>query len=580
MRDQLDPQRSHLVHILYLYTQALESGDLELVARIMSQAEQDATLERMLLEINEVYQEADTSSISSGETEYIQDFLLPFIDQEAPVQLNGARMPLQQKPGGIPKQLHEQESEQGLMKDMLEATKPATSTEPQPLPGEGQRPAYRSTRKRRLAHFMQMFAAVLVTGLLLSGFLLLLSSRHPMPAGPSTAEAGKGASIVALISSNGTVYGLRARDGAILWHYATGIVDSSLGSDTSLAVLNNVVYFAVRGRVFALQANSGTPLWHQDVLPASTHVFGSTTYTFALDENVLFVRLANNGGDTSVLFALNAGTGSILWHYNMNVQYLMVASNGIVYVGSSDVNGDNQTLRALRSADGKELWSYNTGQRYITAPVTIVVAGDVLYLQGNIYDEPVTNNTRIFQSLTALDATTGKLLWSKQLHISPLSESQSNQGLLLSANNEVILYSGYQFCAYSSSDGSQLWCSHDFAQRPAHVNSNTIINANIPNFYALAGQALATINLAFGNKLHIKVETLSLKTGKTLWTRNLNFTTASGISVGMIGALIRGDAHVVYAVVGNDIYALNGGNGQELWHIASTIKGITGLAVG
>lgn len=435
-------------------------------------------------------------------------------------------------------------------------------------------------RRYRVAHFMQMLAAVLVVGLLLSGFLLLLSGRHPRPAGPSTGEADKTASIVAVNSSDGTVYGLRARDGAILWHSATGLVDHSLASDSSLSILNNVVYFVARGRVFALQASNGTLLWHQDVMPASTHVFGSTTSNFALDGNILLVRLANNGGDTSVLFALNASSGSLLWHYTMNIQYVMAASRGIVYVGSSDAHGDNQTLRALRSTDGKELWSYNTGHRYMTNPVTILAVGDVLYLQGNVYDEPVTNNTGIFQSLTALNATTGKVLWSKPLHIDPLSESLSNQGLLLWASNEVILYNGYQFCAYSSSDGSQLWCSHDFVQRPAHVNSNTIINANIPDFYTVAGQTLATIGISTGNNLHLKVETLSLETGKTLWTRDLNFTTAANIGVGVMGALIRGDAYAVYALVGNDVYALNSDNGHILWHRVSGINGIASLAVG
>ncbi len=192
----------------------------------------------------------------------------------------------------------------------------------------------------------------------------------------------------------------------------------------------------------------------------------------------------------------------------------------------------------------------------------------------------MTNNTGIFQSLTALNATTGKVLWSKPLHIDPLAESLSNQGLLLWANNEVILYNGYQFCAYSSSDGSQLWCSHDFAQRPSHVNSNTIINANIPDFYAVAGQTLAAIGISTGNHFHMKVETLSLETGKTLWTRNLNFTTAADIGVGVMGVLIRGDAHAVYALVGNDVYALNSDNGHILWHTVSGINGITGLAVG
>src|SRR5260370_6547308 len=485
----------------------------------------------------------------------------------------------EQKPVGRPEQPYEQEREQNVMTDRIDRTDTATSTEQQPLPDESQRAVYRSARKRWVDNCMQRRAALLVVGLLLRGFLLLLAGRHPRPGGLSTGEADKTASIVAVNSSDGTVYGLRARDGAILWHSATGLVDHSLASDSYLSGLNNVVYFVARGRVFALHGSNGTLLWHQDVLSATVHVFGSTTSNFALDGNILLVRLENNGGDTSVLFALNASSGSLLWHYTMNIQYVMVASRGIVYVGSSDVHGDNQALRALRSADGKELWSYNTGHRYMTDPITVLIVGDVLYLQGNVYDEPVTNNTGIFQSLTTLNATTGKVLWSKPLHIDPLSESLSNQGLLLWANNEVILYSGYQFCAYSSSDGSQLWCSHDFAQRPSHVNINTIINANIPDFYAVAGHALATIGISTGNHFHMKVETLSLKTGKTLWTRNLNFTTAAGIGVGVIAVLIRVDAHAVDAVVGNDVYALNSDNGHILWHTVSGINGITGLAV-
>ncbi|HEY6542028.1 MAG TPA: PQQ-binding-like beta-propeller repeat protein [Ktedonobacteraceae bacterium] len=580
MSNRLDPQESRLLHILYLYIQALDAGNLETVARIMSEAEYDDTLGHMLLEINEVYQEADASSISSSEIEYIQDFLLPLMEQEARTRLNGIHSLNIHKPEGMYEHPHELEEEQHRMKDTRETTGTAPTTEQYPLADEGNPPSHRPVRKRRLAHFVQMLAAILMTGLLLSGFLLLLSSRHPISGKPATGGTSNEASIVSVNSADGTVYGLRAQDGAILWHYATGIVDPTVATDSSLAVLNNVVYFAARGRIFALQASSGTLLWHQDVLPASTHIFGSNTYNFSLDSNVLLVRLANNGGETSVLFALNAGNGRILWHYEMNWQYLLAASHGIVYIGSSDVNGDTETLRALRSSDGKELWSYNTGQRYITAPRTILVAGDVLYLQGDVYDEPVTNNTQIFQSLTALDATTGKVIWSKPLHTNPISESSSGQGLLLLANNEVILYNGYHFCAYSSSNGSPVWCSHDFAKPPTHVSSNTIINANIPDFYALAGQALATIKDQIGNTLQVQVEALSLKTGKTAWIKDLKFTSASGIGVGTIGLLIRGDAHAAYAVAGSDIYALNSDNGQELWHITTSIKGITGLAVG
>ncbi len=167
-------------------------------------------------------------------------------------------------------------------------------------------------------------------------------------------------------------------------------------------------------------------LWHKNVLSATAHVFGSTTYNFALDGDVLLVRLANHGGDTSVLFALRASDGGILWHYNMNAHYVLTASHGIVYVGSRDVQGGNPTLRALPSEDGAVLWSYHNN----SDPITILVVNKVLYIQANVfYPEPTTHS----QSLTTLDAVTGEPIWSRAvIHKDPLAESPSDKGLLLS----------------------------------------------------------------------------------------------------------------------------------------------------
>src|SRR5258708_12876762 len=120
----------------------------------------------------------------------------------------------EQKPVGRHEQPYEQEREQNVMTDRIDRTDTATSTEQQPLPDESQRSVYRSARKRRVAHFMQMLAAVLVVGLLLSGFLLLLSGRHPRPGAPSTGEADKTPSIVDLTSSALTLFTIPATDGA------------------------------------------------------------------------------------------------------------------------------------------------------------------------------------------------------------------------------------------------------------------------------------------------------------------------------------------------------------------------------
>lgn len=570
MPDHLDQHRRYLVGILYSYAQALESGNLETIAGVMRQAEQNPILERMLLEMSEVYQAADSPFISPDELAHIQDFLTPLLEQEATLKVYGSGPKVEQKPVLPPWQQDTQERKQEIMKDSVHTVN--TKEQPQ-FQDESHGLAYHPVRKRRLSHFMQMLAAVLVVGVLLAGFLLLLGSRHPITSGPSTGPAASGSSVIALSSSDGTVFALRPRDGAVLWHYATGIDDPTLGSDSSLAVLNHVVYFVARGRVFAFGDGTGKMLWHQDVLPASAHVFGSTTYNFALDGDVLLVRLANNGGETSVLFALQATTGSILWHYEMNWHYLMTASHGIVYVGTTDATGGNPMLRALRIADGKELWSYRG--THPPLPITILVVDKVLYMQADVFEAPISNKAQIYQSLTALNALTGALIWSRPIQTVEL-EVSNDMGLMLSENGAPVLYNGYQFCAYRSSDGAQLWCSHDFA--PRQTNAAALIS----NFYTSADQTLATLRISSGkNSLFLKLEALNLRTGKTLWSRDLAISRASGgMSEGEIGALIRGDSSTVYAVAGDDTYAFTSSNGHVLWHTRSGAAGITGLAVG
>src|SRR5579862_861549 len=66
-------------HILTLehYIRAMEAGDIDALSAILSQAEQDPILERLLLEMNQVYLQEDqpTQSQSADEIVRMQDFL-------------------------------------------------------------------------------------------------------------------------------------------------------------------------------------------------------------------------------------------------------------------------------------------------------------------------------------------------------------------------------------------------------------------------------------------------------------------------------------------------------------------------
>lgn len=61
--------------LLYRYTNALERGDFDTVAVVLAAAEYDAALERMILEINEVYQQECEARLQASDDALIQQLL-------------------------------------------------------------------------------------------------------------------------------------------------------------------------------------------------------------------------------------------------------------------------------------------------------------------------------------------------------------------------------------------------------------------------------------------------------------------------------------------------------------------------
>jgi len=65
------------------------------------------------------------------------------------------------------------------------------------------------------------------------------------------------------------------------------------------------------------------------------------------------------GSDDGNVYALNAGTGTLLWKYatGNGVESSPTVANGVVYVGSAPYNG---SVYALNANTGAKLWSYAT----------------------------------------------------------------------------------------------------------------------------------------------------------------------------------------------------------------------------
>jgi hypothetical protein len=101
------------------------------------------------------------------------------------------------------------------------------------------------------------------------------------------------------------------------------------------------------------------------------------------------------------VFALDAGTGGLLWSYGYNEQNFTSAgysspavANGVVYIGTADGN-----VYAFNASTGAELWSFDDGilNSIISSPA---VANGVVYVGAG------------YGYLYALNASTGARLWS------------------------------------------------------------------------------------------------------------------------------------------------------------------------
>jgi outer membrane protein assembly factor BamB len=106
----------------------------------------------------------------------------------------------------------------------------------------------------------------------------------------------------------------------------------------------------------------------------------------------------NNGGKD--LYALDAGSGDLLWYYNVGGPRSVISApavaNGVVYVGSDDGN-----LYALNANTGVLLWNYTRGIAGLYSSPAVV--NGVMYTTFSQYPRIV--------GVLAFNASTGAFLW-------------------------------------------------------------------------------------------------------------------------------------------------------------------------
>ncbi len=548
-RDHLFRQR---LLALRRYISAMEQGDIESAAAVLHEARQDQALEHMVLELNTIYQEIDQNMVSAQEAHMVyQQLLAPVVNQEIsrPAQHNGPFS--QQDHTFLIDETHTPPARR-LSTMQEQETPPMPTLAGTRLP---RRPPVRTTRVGRLIHIMAAVVAVCA----LSGTILLVLAYHRTGTAPTGSSATTLHAIVAVTTSNGTVYGLRADNGHQLWKFTAPKVQEGVSTGDATIVQGQVVYALLNSQVYALRATDGALLWHRSLFIEGTRQDSYDMFLF--DHNTLYVS-GTVFGDQPIpqgnVYALHANDGSIAWHSTGSYSPLLTVHAGIAYVVTQD-QASNLELHALRGDTGQQLWQYAT-------EVISAVADDhtVYVYSGAPLTLDVTKEHKEDRTLAALNVQNGKVRWSV-----PIVAGDSG-ALIIGQDKVFVEKSGktsYQFCAYQTSNGKQAWCTSEqtMSPFPTPMTTSTVTNNA---FYVLA------VTRSNAGDFATRLVGYRESDGQQLrWTRNIADPTSKNIAEGN---------GLVFVSTVRHVWAINPA-GQQIWvydnpqHILPSGVGAGGL---
>ena len=147
------------------------------------------------------------------------------------------------------------------------------------------------------------------------------------------------------------------------WVFQTEIVDSL---ETSPIVVNGIMYVTTSyNHVYALDAKTGSEIWHykQKLGPITTYCCGPNNRGVAVSGDKVFMATL----DAKVV-ALNAKTGRVVWEQQIADPELgysetmapTVVGNKLLIGTNGGEYGIRGFVKALDTATGKVLWTFNT----------------------------------------------------------------------------------------------------------------------------------------------------------------------------------------------------------------------------
>jgi outer membrane protein assembly factor BamB len=211
---------------------------------------------------------------------------------------------------------------------------------------------------------------------------------------PAKVSIGQGVVYVtSQVGSDGYVYALDARDGALFWKANLGSdvrAGTSLDQLSSAIVANDTLYTtATDGAVIALNVKNGSKKWMKDIQTTTLDVLSTKssaiygTYPVSVVNGIVFGAIHNK------LFALDGRSGKEIWIQTIRDDQIFMSplvADGVVYVDSfGEQKAGEQSpppldpggyVYAFDVRSGRQLWSKQTSA---VSSSLIVANGKVVY---------------------------------------------------------------------------------------------------------------------------------------------------------------------------------------------------------
>jgi outer membrane protein assembly factor BamB len=329
---------------------------------------------------------------------------------------------------------------------------------------------------------------------------------------------------------------------ALTWTYDTSgpINQTPAGAGEEVIVVPVV---PVGSPMIALDIASGDPRWIFD--PSGT----VWERGFAADDDRVFVGL--EGGEFA---ALDVSDGDLLWQVDLgiNVQMTPLIVGEVVYVPTTFVGPKFQNnpqgkakIYALQASTGRVIWSFESDNYILQTPY---LSGDILYVGGSYLDPTQDVEEGGPMRLYALSAKDGKPIWSY--------ESQDGFIKTIYATESVVSYIAYQdfISGLDTRDGSLLWRRDTGNWVPA-----------------LTGME----NAVYFGSANTVVHAINIDDGETLW----KFDIPEGTFNYVLAEPVRIKDEIYFLTQQGDIMALNAQNGALLWIFPTGITSRVGLTV-